>query len=81
MADETSGARTFPDPSKMNYEEAVAALEKIIAEIEAGTIGLEDSIAAYRHGTALIKHCRAILEKAEREIELVEEKAGGGQSA
>jgi len=57
----------------MTYEEAVTALEQIIQQIEEGTIMLEDSIAAHRHGMALITRCRAILDKAEREIEMIGE--------
>jgi len=60
------------DPSTMTYEQAVAALESIIEKIEEGSIGLEQSIASYRYGTALIKRCREILDKAEHEIETLE---------
>lgn len=56
----------------MTYEQAVAALESIIEKIEEGSIGLEQSIASYRDGTALIKRCREILDKAEQEIETLE---------
>jgi exodeoxyribonuclease VII small subunit len=61
-----------PDPSTMSYEQAAGALESIIEEIEEGSIGLEQSIASYRYGTALIKRCREILDKAEQEIEVLE---------
>ncbi len=61
-----------PDPSTMTYEQAVAALESSIEKIEEGTIGLEQSIASYRYGTALIKRCREVLDKAEQEIEMLD---------
>lgn len=57
----------------MTYEQAVAELEAIIARHDQGSIGLEESIAAYRRGTALIRRCRELLEKAEQEIRVIEQ--------
>lgn len=57
----------------MTYEQAVAELESIIARHEQGSIGLEESIAVYRRGTALIRRCRELLEKAEQEIRVIEQ--------
>lgn len=53
----------------LSYEQAVERLEAIIERIESGEIGLEDSIAAYEEGTALVQRCRAILNRAEQRIE------------
>lgn len=57
-----------PDPGTLSYEQAIEELESIIARIEQGEIGLEDSLAQYRRGAALLKRCRAIIESAESEI-------------
>ena len=71
------------DPADMSYEEAVEALESVVDRIESGEIGLEESIHAYRHGSALLRRCRAILDEAEQEIETLDaaddESAGGGK--
>ena len=53
----------------MTYEQALAELEALIERIERGEIGLEESLAEYRRGAALLKRCRAILETAEQQIE------------
>jgi exodeoxyribonuclease VII small subunit len=59
------------------FEESVAQLEQIVAAIESGQIGLEDSLAKYEQGMALVKRCRGILDSAERRIEqLTETKEG-----
>ena len=59
------------------FEESVAQLEQIVAAIESGQIGLEDSLAKYEQGMALVKRCRGILDSAERRIEqLTEAKEG-----
>lgn len=52
----------------LSYEQAVEQLESIIARIEAGEVGLEASLVEYERGMALLKHCRAVLEKAEQRI-------------
>ncbi len=57
--------------SKMTFEQALARLEKIVSEIEAGKVPLEKSIEKYAEGIALIKQCRAILTSAESKIKLL----------
>ena len=53
---------------KKTFEEALAELEKIVGDVEAGEIGLEESIDQYEAGMKLIKYCRAILDQAEKRI-------------
>ena len=52
-----------------NFEEALAELEQILADIEAGQVTLEESIVKYERGQFLIKHCRQVLGEAEKQIE------------
>lgn len=44
-------------------------MEDLIVRIESGEIGLEESLARYEEGVALIKRCRAILDVAEQRVE------------
>ena len=55
--------------TSMTYEQALAELEALIERIERGEIGLEESLAEYRRGAALLKRCRGILDTAEQQIE------------
>lgn len=52
----------------MTFEQAVELLESINDRIESGEIGLEQSVAEYERGMRLIKHCRAIIDRAEERI-------------
>ncbi|MEM6757167.1 MAG: exodeoxyribonuclease VII small subunit [Planctomycetota bacterium] len=62
----------------VGFEEAIARVEAIVERIESGEAGLEESIAAYEQGAALVKRCRAVLDRAERRIEeLTIEEASG----
>ena len=65
------------ESNKMTFEQALARLERIVAEIEGGKVPLEKSIEKYAEGIALIKQCRAILASAESKIKLLTAKEGG----
>ena len=62
------------DMSKLSFEQAIKELGGIVQKIEQGQIPLQDSLTQYERGMALIKHCRGILEKAEKRIEKVTQK-------
>lgn len=61
------------------FEESLAQLESLIERIESGEIGLEQSIAEYERGMALIGRCREILEKAEQRVEELNRKQAGSR--
>jgi exodeoxyribonuclease VII small subunit len=56
---------------KMNFEQAIKELTEIVSKIEQGQIPLQESIDQYEKGMMLIKHCREILQKAEKRIEKI----------
>ena len=56
----------------MKFETALADLESIVSSMEGGKLELEDSIAAYRRGMELMKHCQAQLTRAEEQIRILE---------
>jgi exodeoxyribonuclease VII small subunit len=59
------------DIEKMTFEQAIQQLKGIVDRIEQGDIPLQDSLEQYEKGMALIKHCRDILQKAEKRIERI----------
>lgn len=60
-----------------SFEEALAELEQIVADIETGKIGLEESLIRYERGTFLIQHCRSVLNSAEKQVELLSKSDDG----
>ncbi len=56
---------------EFTFEQAIVALKGIVERIEAGQIPLQDSIEQYEQGMGLIKHCRGILQEAEKRIEKI----------
>jgi exodeoxyribonuclease VII small subunit len=57
----------------LGYESAMAELEEIVANMEAGSLSLEDSLAAYRRGAELLAFCRTRLEDAQQQVRVLEE--------
>ncbi len=65
----------------VKFEEALARLEAIVAELERGEMPLEDSMRIFEEGIRLSKTCLKMLEDAERKVEiLVKEKDGKKRS-
>jgi len=55
------------------FESAMAELEQIVADMEAGKLSLEDSLAAYKRGAELLSFCRTRLEDAQQQVRVLEE--------
>ena len=55
----------------MSFEEAMAALESVVTQLERCEVALEQSIALYETGAKLKAHCAAKLAKAEEKVELI----------
>ena len=62
---------------KMSFEEALAELEGIVKQLEAGEVELEKSIAIYERGASLKAHCESRLKSAELKVEQIVQGAGG----
>ena len=55
----------------MSFEDAMKALEDVVAQLERGEVALEQSLALYDRGAALKAHCAAKLKEAEEKVELI----------
>ena len=62
--------------SEMSFEEAMAALEVVVGQLERGDVALDASIALYERGAALKAHCAGKLRDAEEKVELIRAKEG-----
>jgi exodeoxyribonuclease VII small subunit len=65
--------------AELTFEQALAALEQVVSQLEGGQVPLEQSIALYERGDALKKHCEAKLGEAELKVEKIV--AGGDGDA
>lgn len=60
-----------PPPTDPPFEDALAELEGVVRDLEEGHLGLDNALARYERGVALVKHCRARLQNAEQRILLL----------
>jgi len=67
-APESSEATAEP----IAFEVAVAELEAIVERMESGTLGLEESLAAYRRGAELVARCRESLAVIQQQVRILE---------
>ena len=63
------GKSSHPPPS---FEADLAELELIVREMEAGQLPLEQSLAAFERGSALLTHCQEALAAAEQKLRILE---------
>jgi len=68
MADGTDNLRDF--------EKSLQKLEKIVAQMESGELGLEESLAQFESGIKLAKTCQDTLANADLRVEQLIEKNG-----
>ena len=62
------------ETSIKDFEAAIAELETIVRKLEEGDLALEQSLVLYERGVQLSRFCHASLEKAERRIEILNER-------
>ena len=61
----------------LKFEDALARLETIVAELEKGDLPLNDSLKMFEEGIKLSKTCLKMLDDAERRVEImVQDKDG-----
>ena len=83
MTDPTDGidAPTADRPiDQLAFDDALAALQRTVAELEAGGQPLERSIALYERGVALHERCAKLLAEAELKVQQLVTRAGGALS-
>jgi len=59
------------------FEERLARLEEIVAKLESGEAGLDESMTLYAEGAELVKACRKTLAEAEKKITKLTTDAAG----
>ncbi len=58
---------------EINFENALAELEKLVESMEAGDLSLDESLKAFERGVALTRQCQAALAAAELKVQTLTE--------
>ncbi|KKO18135.1 MAG: exodeoxyribonuclease VII small subunit [Candidatus Brocadia sp.] len=57
--------------AKIKFEDAVKGLEDIVERLEKGDLPLDETLSKYEQGIKLYKQCIALLEDAEKKIQIL----------
>ena len=63
--------------AEISFEKALEKLEKIVSELEAGNISLEEALSRYEEGIKLSRLCQEKISQAEKKIEVLSKNAKG----
>ena len=66
---------------KETFEVYLSHVESAVKSLEGGKLGLEESIEKYETGIKALRQCYAILEQAEKKIQLLVKEKDGTLSA
>ena len=86
MAKRTGGGKKRSDGegatgSEQGFEQTVEQLERIISDLESGELSLEDSLRSFENGVGLVRRAEAILNNAERRVEILLKRPGADRGA
>ena len=56
---------------KQSFEEAMGRLEAIVAQLEKGECGLDQSLKLFEEGARLAGQCEQLLDQAEQKVNLL----------
>lgn len=59
------------DKKPIELEEGMKRLDEVVQKLSGEGISLEESLALYEEGVALVRECNARLESAERKISIL----------
>jgi exodeoxyribonuclease VII small subunit len=59
------------------FEDALQALETVVSKLERGDLSLEEALAAYEDGVALVRHLGTKLTEVEKRVEVLTQGADG----
>jgi exodeoxyribonuclease VII small subunit len=59
-----------------DFEKSLARLEKIVEEMESGSLSLEKMMAHFEEGSGLVQLCNKKLNEVEKKIEILVKKGG-----
>jgi len=63
----------------VNFETLFGRLETIAAQLEDGEMTLDQSVALYEQGMEIAERCQTLLTDVEQRIEVLRQRANGGE--
>ena len=63
---------------EFSFEKSLEELQQIVAALEGGNVGLDQSLQLFERGVELVRLCNARLDEAEQRVLAVRTNADGG---
>jgi exodeoxyribonuclease VII small subunit len=63
--------------AKTKFADVLKGLEEIVERLEKGDLSLDDTLSEYENGIKLYKQCIALLENAEKKIQILVKDGNG----
>ena len=76
----TEPTETAVPIADLSFDDALAELQRTIAELETGGLPLERTLALHERGAALLEHCETLLRSAELRMRQLVAKPGGPET-
>ncbi len=61
----------------LTFEAAIARLEAVVSAMEGDAVSLDESLALYEEGVALVRRCSRELDEAEQRVKLLQRDPDG----
>lgn len=61
-----------PEPVASTYEAALEELERLVSQLDAGQLPLDQLLTRYQRGAALLAYCRTQLQAVEDQIKVLD---------
>lgn len=71
--DAVANGQVFQDELPQDFETALAQLEALVAQMENGSLPLDQSLAAYQKGVELARICQKLLDTAEQQVKVLQD--------
>ena len=66
-----SAASSSKEPA--SYEQALAELDRLVAQMEGGQLPLDQLLDGYRRGAELLAYCRGRLQAVEEQVKVLDD--------
>ncbi|MGH7610087.1 MAG: exodeoxyribonuclease VII small subunit [Candidatus Dormibacteria bacterium] len=74
---EAEGSQATAADQSLDYEVALAELDKVLDRLDDGRVPLEEAMGLYERGVGLVRRCAALLDGAEKRVQELSQGAEG----
>jgi exodeoxyribonuclease VII small subunit len=66
-----------PKPKPAGFEQTLAELEQLVAQMESGNLPLDEALRQFERGVQLTRECQHSLQSAQARVQMLVQRPGG----